>query len=129
VLIDMKRKGLIYCIQEHHSKKLHWDLRLEMNNVLKSWAMPKKPINKSGVKRLLIETEDHTLEFADFEGEIPKDQYGAGIIKIFDKGTYEIQDYKEGEKFVIDIEAKELKGIFIIIKIKKEREWLFFKKS
>ena len=121
--------GLIYCIQEHHAKRLHWDIRLEMNNVLKSWAMPKRPSNELKVKRLLIQTEDHSIDYADFEGEIPKGEYGAGLVKLYDKGSYEMIESKNDNKFLIRIFGKKLYGVFVVLKLKNKNEWLIFKKG
>src|SRR2546426_3127236 len=80
----------VYVIQEHHAKRLHWDLRFEIDNTLKSWALPKIPPQKDGEKRLAIAVDDHPIEYALFEGEIPAENYGAGHVTIWDKGTFEI---------------------------------------
>lgn len=116
----------VYVIQEHHAKRLHWDLRLEINNVLKSWAIPKGPSNNPKEKRLAIETEDHPLEYAMFEGEIPKGNYGAGKVKIWDRGTFDLIE-KTKDKIVVEIKGKKLKGKYVLLKFKKNN-WLFFKK-
>lgn len=117
----------IYVIQEHHATHLHYDLRLEMDGVLKSWAIPKEPVDKKGVKKLAIQTEDHPLEYADFEGEIPEGLYGAGLVKIWDKGSYRLIERNE-DKIVFEIFGNKLKGKFCLIKLKgKEKNWLFFK--
>lgn len=117
-------KQLKYCIQEHSSKHLHYDLRLEFKGVARSWAIPKKPVLEEGTKRLAIQTEDHTVEYMDFEGEI-KEGYGAGTVKMWDSGTWIAESVKEN-KVVGEIKGKKLKGRFVLLKI-KEKSWLFFK--
>jgi DNA ligase D-like protein (predicted 3'-phosphoesterase) len=122
-----KKDKRIYVIQEHDASRLHYDLRLEMSGVLKSWAIPKIPPSEKGVKRLAVETEDHSLEYADFEGEIPEGLYGAGTVKVWDKGTYELEERTEN-KIVIRINGRKLKGRYCLIKFKdREKNWLFFK--
>jgi DNA ligase D-like protein (predicted 3'-phosphoesterase) len=125
-----KSKDRIFVIHEHHASHLHWDLRLEMNRVLKSWAIPKEPPKTKGVKRLAIQVEDHPISYADFEGEIPEGQYGAGTVKIWDKGNYEIKN-KEDKKIELILKGKKLKGKYILLKTKysskPEKSWLFFK--
>jgi DNA ligase D-like protein (predicted 3'-phosphoesterase) len=121
----------IYVIQEHHASHLHWDLRLEMDGVLKSWAIPKEPSSDPKVKRLAVQTEDHPIDYADFEGEIPEGMYGAGKVKKWDSGTFEIIDRKE-DKLIIRINGKKLKGDYVLIRTKfggSGKNWLFFKKK
>lgn len=119
----------IYSIQEHRATHLHWDLRLEKDGVLKSWALPKEPSTDSKIRRLAVQTEDHPVDYAFFEGVIPKGQYGAGTIKLYDKGTYELIEFKPNERYVININGRKLKGLFVILKFKGEKNWLFFKKK
>lgn len=129
-----KHEGLIYVIQEHHASRLHFDLRLEAEGekeiVLKSWAIPKGPPLEEGIKRLAVQTEDHPLSYKDFEGKIPEGEYGAGLVKIWDKGTYQPLE-KEEWKWVIRIRGRKLQGAYALIKLKtknpKDKNWLFFK--
>lgn len=80
----------VYVIQEHHATRLHWDLRFEIDNTLKSWALPKIPPIKIGEKRLAVSVPDHPIEYALFEGKIPEGNYGAGKVTLWDSGTFEI---------------------------------------
>ena len=118
--------GKIYVIQKHHARHLHYDLRLEMDGVLKSWAVPKTPPTEKGVKRLAVQVEDHPIEYADFEGTIPEGQYGAGTVEIWDRGNYILKDRKEN-KIVFQINGQKLKGEYCLLKFKGDKNWLFFK--
>ena len=122
-----KSKNNIYLIQKHNATHLHYDMRLEMDGVLKSWALPKIPPIEKGVKRLAVQTEDHLVEYASFEGAIPEGSYGAGVVEIWDKGTYTIEE-RENDKLVIHVKGKKLQGRFCLIKFKgQQKNWLFFK--
>lgn len=118
----------IFVIHEHHASRLHWDLRLEMDGVLKSWAVPKEPSADPAVKRLAVAVDDHDLSYADFEGEIPEGHYGAGEVKIWDSGQYELSERKE-DKIIFDLKGKRLKGAYCLIRLKDGKNWLFFKKK
>jgi len=118
----------IYLVHEHHASHLHWDLRLEMEGVLKSWAVPKEPSTDPKVKRLAILVEDHPLSYASFEGDIPEGNYGAGTVRIWDRGTFELIEKNE-RGFVIKINGKKLKGAYVLFKFKPPKNWLLFKKK
>ena len=119
----------IYVIQEHHASHLHWDLRLELNGVLKSWAIPKEPPMEENVKRLAIAVEDHQLDYAVFEGAIPEGLYGAGEVTIWDKGTFDLQEIQD-KRIIIKINGEKLKGEYCLLKTNfQKNSWLFFKKK
>ena len=124
-----KPKGNSYVIQEHHASHLHWDLRLERDGVLKSWAVPKGPPEKPGDKRLAIAVEDHPLDYGGFEGSIPEGEYGAGTVKIWDRGTYEAGEWGE-EKIEFNIHGERLSGPYELVRFRKagDKNWLLFKK-
>ena len=123
--------GFIYVIQKHAASRLHYDLRLEANGVLASWAVPKEPPLEPDVRRLAVRVEDHPLGYEKFEGVIPDGQYGAGRVEIWDSGTYRPVEASEG-KLVIDISGRKLRGHYALIRLKpkpgeKDKNWLIFK--
>ncbi|HDD72500.1 MAG TPA: 3'-phosphoesterase [Candidatus Aenigmarchaeota archaeon] len=121
--------GKIFVIQKHHARKLHYDLRLEIDGVLKSWALPKEPPEEPGTKRLAIQTEDHDIEYANFEGVIPEGMYGAGRVEIWDRGEYIMKERGE-KKLVFELFGKKLRGMYCLIRFRPEENlWLFFKKE
>ncbi|KXB07407.1 hypothetical protein AKJ54_00295 [candidate division MSBL1 archaeon SCGC-AAA382K21] len=116
-----------YVVQKHDASKLHYDLRLEIDETLKSWAIPKNPPRDKGTKRLAVQTEDHPLSYADFEGTIPEGQYGAGKVEIWDKGTFDIEKL-EKDKIIVRIYGEKLEGKYCLIQFTDEKKnWLFFK--
>ncbi len=126
---DIKKdENAIFVVHEHDATRLHWDLRLEMEGVLKSWAVPKEPPVDEGIKRLAIQVDDHPLDYGNFEGEIPEGMYGAGTVKIWDKGKFILEEAKE-DKLVFELEGKKLIGKYTLIRYKSrgEKSWLFFK--
>jgi bifunctional non-homologous end joining protein LigD len=130
----------IFVVQKHAARRLHYDFRLEINGGLVSWAVPKGPSLNPSDRRLAIRTEDHPLEYADFEGVIPEGQYGAGTVMVWDKGTYEVenglaieQQLARGEIKVI-LDGKKLRGGFVLIQTAKrlaaraeQARWLLIK--
>ncbi|MBI5555407.1 MAG: 3'-phosphoesterase [Elusimicrobia bacterium] len=124
------RKDLIYVIQKHKASHLHYDLRLEMEGVLKSWAVPKEPSANLAIKRLAVAVEDHPLGYENFAGTIPAGEYGAGTVEIWDKGTYQLLE-KNDKAYSLEISGTKLKGIFYLVKLKPgedKNNWLFFAK-
>ena len=123
-----KGENKIYVIQKHAATHLHYDLRLEMDGVLKSWAIPKEPPTTPGIRRLAVEVEDHPVEYANFEGTIPEGEYGAGTVEIWDKGTYRLLERKE-DKLIVEINGGRLSGVYVLMRFKDKKNWLFFKKK
>ena len=126
---EKKEGNLIFVVQEHHARALHYDIRLERGGVLKSWAVPKGIPQSSGERRLAVQTEDHPYDYAGFEGVIPKGQYGAGTVKIWDKGTYEPKLW-EDDKIEFTLNGQKLKGRYVLVRLKQAKEdnaWLLLK--
>lgn len=119
-----------FVVHEHHAKHLHFDFRLEMDGVLKSWAVPKGPSMNPKDRRLAIRVDDHALEYGSYEGIIPEGNYGAGAVIIWDCGSYELSGggLRQG-KMEILLTGKQLKGSFVLARMSgKEKEWLLIKK-
>lgn len=138
---DLKSKKShqsIFVVQEHHATHLHYDFRLELDGVLKSWAVPKGPSLDPSEKRLAVEVEDHPLDYANFHGTIPKGQYGAGEVYIWDKGVWTVKGdphagLKKG-KLEFSLRGKKLKGNFLLLRLpdkdkKSKHNWLLVKRS
>lgn len=130
--------GRAFVIQKHNASRLHYDLRLEDEGVLKSWAVTKEPPNEAGVKRLAVRVEDHPPDYKDFEGEIPEGQYGAGTVEIWDRGTYRpllegepdrtVTEAIERGAMKFELEGERLKGRYVLYHFdKKGKNWFFFK--
>jgi DNA ligase D-like protein (predicted 3'-phosphoesterase) len=141
--INQTSKELIFVVQKHAASHLHYDFRLEMNGVLKSWAIPKGPSMNPEEKRLAIMVEDHPYSYKDFEGTIPEGNYGAGAVIVWDNGTYILADeqYNDNIETILKsdlqkghlsfiLKGKKLKGEFALVKLKtkKENTWLLIKK-
>lgn len=120
-----------FVVHEHHARQLHFDFRLEIDGVLKSWAVPKGPSVNPADKRLAVMVEDHPLEYASFEGVIPEGHYGAGSVAVWDSGEYRLLGGSvDSGKIEILLNGKKLKGAFVLIRMKgKDKEWLLIKKK
>ena len=119
-----------FVIQKHQASHLHYDFRLEMFGVLKSWAVPKNLPLKKGIKHLAVQTEDHPVDYLDFQGVIPKGNYGAGAVKTWDKGKYklitEITKKSLPKSFKFILHGKKVKGEYSMVRFQK-KNWLIFK--
>src|SRR5215217_9377833 len=124
--------GHLFVVHKHAARQLHWDLRIEMDGVLRSWAVPKGPSYDMEDKRLAVKVEDHPLEYGDFEGIIPAGNYGAGGIIVWDRGEWvPLEDWREGlakGKLLFELRGYKLHGKWTLVKTKKgERDWLLIK--
>jgi bifunctional non-homologous end joining protein LigD len=121
-----------FVIHEHHASRLHFDLRLEMEGVFRSWAVPKGPSMNPADKRLAVLVPDHALSYGDFEGTLAEGTYGAGEVRIWDKGKYETdtdpaRQFAEG-KIEFSFIGKKLKGEFVLVKMARQKNnWLLIK--
>ena len=124
-----------FVVHEHHATRLHYDFRLQIEGVLKSWAIPKGPSMDPADKRLAVMVEDHPLEYGSFEGIIPKGHYGAGAVLIWDSGEFQLEEdpetaLKKG-RLSFSLDGKKLKGSFSLMLMKGRgtgKEWLLIKK-
>jgi bifunctional non-homologous end joining protein LigD len=128
--------GWRFVIQKHGARRLHYDLRLEMDGVLKSWAVPKGPSVRAEEKRLAVHVEDHPIDYANFEGVIPPDNYGAGAVIVWDRGQYRL--VKPGDpveqlnrgKLELEFLGHKMRGLWTLVRMsKKEKDWLLLKKA
>lgn len=134
------KRALRFVIQKHAASRLHFDFRLELDGVMKSWAVPKGPSYDPAVRRLAMEVEDHPIEYNTFEGTIPKGQYGGGTVMLWDRGTYEAEagggadalreGYERGDlKFILH--GKRLEGGWVLVRMRREdsgrAQWLLIK--
>ena len=134
--------GLAYVIQKHAASSLHFDLRLELDGTMKSWAVPKGPSLDPAVKRLAMQVEDHPLEYNQFEGTIPAGEYGGGTVMLWDRGTYTPAEpaadpeavlregYQRGD-LKLELKGRRLRGSWVLVRIKRgdpaKPQWLLIK--
>lgn len=115
-----------FVVQEHHASRLHYDFRLEMDGVLKSWAVPKGPPEEPKVRRLAVQVEDHPVDYVDFAGVIP-DGYGAGKVEIWDRGHYRLTERSEG-RLAFVLAGERLRGEYLLVHT-DGKNWLLMKRS
>jgi DNA ligase D-like protein (predicted 3'-phosphoesterase) len=116
-----------FVVHKHQAKHLHYDFRLEMEGVLKSWAVPKGVPLESGIRRLAVQVEDHPLEYIDFSGQIPEGQYGAGTVEIWDSGEFELIKYQPDE-IEINLQGQKLSGGYVLVHTGSQN-WLIIKRK
>ncbi len=114
-----------FVVQEHQASRLHWDFRLELDGVLKSWAVPKGPPEEPGVRRLAVQVEDHPIGYVDFQGEIPSG-YGAGTVRIWDEGTFDLI-HRDESKLVFELRGQRLQGRYNLVKTGQPKGWIILK--
>ena len=128
-----KKRGSapVFVVQRHDATRLHYDFRLELDGALASWAVPKGVPLEPGQQHLAVHVEDHPLEYATFEGEIPKGEYGAGTVEIWDTGTYELLERKRNGGLTVRLHGKKLDGVWAVVPAKlggDEKNWLLLRK-
>ena len=126
-----KSKQPIFVVQRHDARRLHYDFRLERDGVLLSWAVPKGVPLEPGQQHLAVHVEDHPLDYGSFEGEIPKGQYGAGTVEIWDNGTYELVEDKRDGGMTVRLHGKKLEGTWALVPAHlsgDEKNWLILRK-
>lgn len=129
-------RKLRYLIQKHAARRLHYDFRLEWNGTLMSWAIPKGPSENPGDKRLAVHVEDHPIEYGDFEGTIPKGQYGAGTVMLWDRGTWtphqkDVDAALANGKLSFELRGERLRGNWALVRLrpKDKDNWLLIKEK
>ena len=128
-----KRRGKqpIFVVQRHDARRLHYDFRLERDGALASWAVPKGVPLELGQRALAVHVEDHPLDYAGFEGEIPVGQYGAGSVEIWDRGTYELVEEKKDGGLTVRLHGKRLQGTWSLVPARLDgdpKNWLILRK-
>ena len=122
-----RRAAPIFVVQRHSARRLHYDFRLEHDGVLRSWALPRGVPLRAGERAIAVHVEDHPLEYATFEGDIPAGQYGAGWVEVWDRGTYEVQRERPDGTLTVILRGERLQGEWALVPAKldgEERNWL-----
>ena len=119
--------GSRFVVHRHQARQFHYDFRLEMGGLLKSWAVPKGVPLELGVKRLAVQVEDHPIEYIDFAGVIPEGQYGAGIVEIWDKGSFRL-NREESDRLEFTLSGEKLSGDYVLIHT-DSKNWLLIKRK
>ena len=122
----------LFVIQRHDARRLHYDLRLERDGALASWAVPKGLPMRAGERHLAVHVEDHPLDYATFEGVIPQGEYGAGTVEIWDRGTYEVIEEKRGGGLTFRLDGERAQGVWTLVPAHldgKEQNWLLLRKD
>jgi len=116
-----------FVVQKHKARNLHYDFRLELGGVLRSWAVPKGPPLEPGIRRLAIQVEDHPVDYIDFTGEIPQGEYGAGSVEIWDKGGFHLETESD-DILEFSLRGKKLSGSYALIHT-ENKNWLFIRRK
>jgi bifunctional non-homologous end joining protein LigD len=133
--VQASQAGHLYVMHKHAARRLHFDLRIEQDGVLRSWALPKGPALESGEKRLAIEVENHPLEYGDFEGNIPKGEYGGGTVMLWDVGTWQPNGRNDADQLDFILTGTKLKGAWTLVRMRKwagrgsGKQWLLIKRT
>ena len=116
-----------FVVHKHQARNLHYDFRLEMGGVLRSWAVPKGPPPEPGIRRLAIQVEDHPLDYIDFAGEIPQGEYGAGSVEIWDKGEFDLEN-ETADRLEFSLRGEKLSGGYVLLRT-DGKNWLFIRRK
>ncbi len=116
-----------FVVHRHQARHLHYDFRLEMGGVLRSWAVPKGPPLESGIRRLAVQVEDHPLDYIDFAGGIPQGEYGAGSVEIWDKGEFDLEK-ETSDRLEFSLRGKKLLGSYVLLRT-DDKNWLFIRRK
>ncbi len=116
-----------FVVHKHQARQLHYDFRLEIGGVLRSWAVPKGPPLESGIRRLAVQVEDHPVDYIDFKGEIPRGEYGAGTVEIWDKGEFVLEKETE-DRLEFSLSGEKLSGGYVLLHT-GNKNWLFIRRK